>query len=185
MIIKYYAEIDAENFIIQTHEIASEDGLLLPDEDVMAGNTIVELESRFTFSEPTPTSRAKLVNGVPTWVELGTLEQIRTRKLKEINAACEATLAAVKAGYPDSEVLSWSVQETEARAYVLDPLKPIPFLTALATARDITVPDLVALIIAKADAFAGISGSLIGKRQKLEKLAELAETIEDIEVIVW
>ena len=185
MITKYYAEIDAENFIIQTHEITSEDGLSLPDEDVMAGNATVELESRFTFSEPTPTSRAKLINGVPTWVEIGTLEQIRTRKLNEINTACEATLVMIKASYPASEVLSWSVQETEARAYVLDDTKPIPFLTALADARGITVPDLVSLIIAKADAFAGISGSLIGKRQKLEKLAELAETIEDIEVILW
>ena len=181
----YFAETDANDFVVAVHLSNKYEGeeLRVPTK-MNVDNTLLELTEK-PPAKTNDTEKLKLVNGVVVCIDFADIEQIRTRKLSEINTACEATLAAVKAGYPDSEVLSWSVQETEARAYALDDTKPIPFLTALADARGVTVANLVALIIAKADAFAGISGSLIGKRQKLEKLAELAETIEDIEVVVW
>lgn len=110
------------------------------------------------------------------------------QKHASILAVCEGQIAAIKSGYPDSEVLSWSKQETEARAWTADNAAPTPLLTAMATARGIDKAELVTRVIAKADLFAQISGTLIGKRQALEdQLAALPAdaTAEDVEAIQW
>ena len=45
-----------------------------------------------------------------------TLDEAKAAKLTEINAACDAEIGAIKATYPDTEVMSWDKQEQEARA---------------------------------------------------------------------
>ncbi len=114
-----------------------------------------------------------------------TFDELRTAKLAEINAACEVAIGAIKASYPASEVLSWSKQEAEARAFVADAAAATPLLDALATARGIAKADLAAWVIAKADLFAQISGGIIGKRQKLEDQLEVATTTEEVAAIMW
>ncbi|MFQ9868622.1 MAG: hypothetical protein ACLRWP_17950 [Bilophila wadsworthia] len=46
--------------------------------------------------------------------------------------------------------------------YAADPTASTPLLSALAEARGISLPDLVERVLAKADAFAVASGSIIG-----------------------
>ena len=82
--------------------------------------------------------------------------------LPAINAKCEELMSLVKQGYPDSEVESWSKQETEARA------GGGPLTDALAQARGIPAALLREKIIQKSDAFAVYSGQIIGMRQALE-----------------
>ncbi|CAG0967117.1 hypothetical protein MTYP_01054 [Methylophilaceae bacterium] len=89
-------------------------------------------------------------------------------KLASINAACEAEIAAISAGYPASEVLSWPKQETEARAWTADNQAVTPLLDSLAAARGISKAELASRVIVKADLFAQLSGAIIGKRQALE-----------------
>lgn len=89
-------------------------------------------------------------------------------KLSDTNAACEADIAAISAGYPSSEVLSWPKQEAEARAFTADAEAVTPLLDSLAAARGISKAELASRIIAKADLFAQLSGAIIGKRQGLE-----------------
>jgi antitoxin component HigA of HigAB toxin-antitoxin module len=104
------------------------------------------------------------------------IAMIRDYLLGLINATCEAEMAAVKSGYPESEVLSWAKQETEARAYQADADASTPLIDSLAAARGLTKAELVSRIIAKADAFAVVSGAIIGKRQALEDaLADLPD----------
>lgn len=88
--------------------------------------------------------------------------------MRAINTRCDTALATITAGYPASEVSSWSKQETEARASLADTASPTPMLTALATARGITVPDLATRVVAKSDAFTTIAGTVIGQRQAAE-----------------
>lgn len=117
-----------------------------------------------------------------------TLEQLKATRITEINGDCEKAIAEITAGYPASEVLSWSKQETEARAYMADSSSDTPLLTALSQARGIPKGDLAARVIAKADAFAALSGSLIGKRQTLEDalVALPADaTAEQVAAIAW
>lgn len=112
---------------------------------------------------------------------------VRNKKA-EINADFEAAIQQITAGYPASETSSWGKQETEARAYVANNSAPTPLIDALASSRSVDKAELVTRIITKADLFAGISGTLIGRRQGLEDdLDALPETAtaEDIAAIAW
>lgn len=99
------------------------------------------------------------------------------RRLAEINAACEAELAAIRAKYPESEVLSWAKQEDEARRWQAwadeDEPNPAeepatPLVDMLAAERGMDKAELVGRIIAKADAYTQAVGVAVGKRQRLE-----------------
>lgn len=109
-------------------------------------------------------------------------------KRAELVAACEGDISTIRAGYSESEVLSWPKQEAEARALVVDVNAATPLLDALAEARGIDKSELAARVIAKADAFAAISGALIGKRQRLEDQLDALPadaTPEQVAAIVW
>lgn len=112
-----------------------------------------------------------------------TLPEHRAAKLTALNAACDASLAAMTGGYPQAELLTFDKQEAEARAYLSDPATATPLLSALATGRGIPLNELVLRVIAKADAFAVASGQIIGQRQALEDSLDAAETIEDVQAI--
>lgn len=112
-----------------------------------------------------------------------TLEEAKAAKLSEINTAADAAIAALTATYPDREIGSFDKQESEARAYTADATASTPLLSALAQARGIPLPDLVGRVLAKADAFAGASGSIIGQRQALEDRLDACATMEDVQGI--
>lgn len=120
------------------------------------------------------------------------LADLRVITLRTIATSCDAEINAVKAGYPESEILTWDKQETEARAFIADAQAATPLLDALSVAREIAKAELAARVIAKADAFAAYTGALIGKRQKLEdQMAALfadpenPPTAEQIEAVQW
>jgi hypothetical protein len=116
------------------------------------------------------------------------LNELKAARLVGISNACEQEIAALQAGYPASEVLSWAKQEAEARSYVTDPSAATPLLDALAEARGIDKAELSRRVILKADAFAQYSGATIGKRQALEDALNALPadaTVEQIAAIVW
>ena len=106
-------------------------------------------------------------------VHTPTLEEVKTAKLSEINAAADRAIATLTATYPDREISTFDKQESEARAYA----------AALAQARGISLPDLVERVLAKADAFAVASGSIIGQRQALEDRLDACTTLEEVQGI--
>lgn len=117
-----------------------------------------------------------------------TIAQLIATQLAIVNFDCETAIAKITAGYPSSEVLSWPKQESEARAYIADNAAATPLLDALSQARGVAKADLAGRVIAKADAFSALSGSLIGKRQALEDalMALPADaTAEQVAGIVW
>lgn len=103
------------------------------------------------------------------------IEQLKSEKLNQFNAAAEREIQALISTYPPSEVTSFHKQENEARAWLADDTAATPLLDSLATTRGMDKATLVNKVIAKADAFAQASGEIIGKRQKLEDaLTDLA-----------
>lgn len=104
--------------------------------------------------------------------------------LRQLNNACEARLAPLKAGYPSSEVASWPKQEMEARAYLADASSNIPLVTSIAASRGIPVPVMVDRIMQKSDLWAITAGSIIGTRQALEDDLNDADE-ETIDLVVW
>lgn len=106
----------------------------------------------------------------------------------EINTAFEKAMRQITNGYPASETSSWAKQESEARAYMANNLAHTPLIDALALSRSVDKADMVTSIIQKADLFAGISGTLIGRRQALEDALDAlpdTATAEDIAAITW
>ena len=118
----------------------------------------------------------------PTEAEL--LERAKTSKLAEINAAYEAATSALVSTYPQTELLTFDKQESEARAWTADNSAETPLVDMLATGRQMAKAELVRRIIAKADAFTLASGYLTGQRQRFEDQLKAAETIEVVEAII-
>lgn len=117
-----------------------------------------------------------------------TIESLIANRRYEINLSFENAMQQITKGYPGNEVSSWAKQESEARAYLANHSAQTPLIDALAAGRGVDKADLVGRIIAKADLFAGISGTLIGRRQALEDtLDALPETAtaEDVAAIAW
>lgn len=110
------------------------------------------------------------------------------KKKAAISGAAEMEISAIKSGYPESEVLSWSKQETEARAYLANNAAAVPLLDAMSGARAMSKAELAARIVAKSDAFAVLSGAVIGKRQKLEDQIDALgnnATQQQLDAIQW
>jgi hypothetical protein len=114
-----------------------------------------------------------------------TLDQTKAAKLAELAAEFSKRMAAVKAGYPNEEVLSWAEQKAEASAYSADMTAPSPLLSSMASARGITVADLAARVLANAQAWSVASGALIGKRQAYEDKVDAATDASTVAAIAW
>lgn len=116
------------------------------------------------------------------------LPEVKATVMATINAECESKMAAVRKGYPESEILSWSKQEAEARQYLAEPGGQFPLLVSLASSRQIELGELASRVILKADAYAAISGKVIGTRQLLEdRINAIPEgsDVEELRAIVW
>jgi hypothetical protein len=68
-----------------------------------------------------------------------------------------------------AELLTWPIQEMEARA------GSGPLLTAMAAERGVTVEALSAELVARADAYAAAAGQAIGKRRRLKDRIDAGE----------
>lgn len=115
---------------------------------------------------------------------------LKSDKLREINADFEASITATKNGYPLSEMLTWDKQEREARAYLADSTARTPFIDALCAERLIPKDSLVTRIMVKVEAAEAAVGTNTGKRQRLEdQLYAIADTDPDarekIAAITW
>lgn len=122
-----------------------------------------------------------------TWVNVPdpTLEEAKAAKLTEINAACDAILDAAVSSYPQSEVLTFDQQVDEVRAYQAGgKASDAPLLSALASARGITLDDLIQRVISKRQAFSMLSGYVIGHRQRLEDRLDECQTTDEVKAIV-
>ena len=112
-----------------------------------------------------------------------TKTELKAAQIQKINANFTDAMNALTGSYPVNEILSWHKQEAEARAYALNITAVTPLIDALSVARGVAKNDLVGRIIAKSNAFAAISGGLIGKRQALEGAVEaLPTTASDTQI---
>ncbi len=103
-------------------------------------------------------------------------EVIKTEKtdinylLQKANKEYENTVNSITASIPQSEIATWTKQESEARSWLLDNTVLTPLIDAICLAREVEKAYLVTKIIEKADAYANAIGALVGDRQKQEKL---------------
>ena len=113
-----------------------------------------------------------------------TLEQAKTEKLREVNAMCDSLMRYIVDTYPESEVLTFDQQVTEAERYLASGNDvDCPLLVSLGKARGVELSYLVNRVMAKHSAFSNISGSVIGQRQAYEDRLDECTTIEEVDAI--
>jgi hypothetical protein len=118
------------------------------------------------------------------WVRQRPLAEAKATKLSVINAEYEAAAESARQQTPSSEVETWSRQEAEARAWVVDGAVATPFVDGIADARGVGRVDLLHKIIARSDAYALLIASLTGQRQGYEDALKRADTTAEVEAIV-
>ena len=112
-----------------------------------------------------------------------TLGETRTAKLAEINAGYSGAMDYVQAGYPLSEVLSWERQATQARELVQNPKAEAAFVRGLASAKNLSIEEMCARILANVEDWEPVAAMLTGARQVMEEAAHAAETVEELQAI--
>ena len=117
-----------------------------------------------------------------------TFAEMKKVKMSEINQKLSVALLAVKDGYTDDEISSWTTQEGESKAWTADNLASTPFLDGIVANRaGMDKAVLAAKVLTNATAFKQISGALIGKKQGfVDALILLSETgtQADIDLII-
>lgn len=112
-----------------------------------------------------------------------TLEEVRDAKLAEINGTCDSILKNAVKTYPDTEVMTFDQQVSEARAYKADPSADVSLLAALAATRGIDLSDLAARVLAKHKAYSTLSGAVIGQRQALVDQLGACTSVEEVNAL--
>lgn len=136
------------------------------------------------WTQSEPTDREAVWNGAAWEVPFAVLKE---RKRREIWAAGDAILAAVKTKYTQAEIESWSKQERGAKdlaAGVTDS-EAAQFVAGIATLRGIPVDTLRDKILANVAAYGRLSTAVIGTQQRLDDLIDAAQTADDLAAITW
>lgn len=158
-------------------EVLAEEGYKPYAEDAVDSSRLESCDLGFEYQE-TDAGIRKI------WIYTPNLEKAKTTKLSAINTACDGILNAAVNTYPETEVLTFDQQTSEAKAYLASgDVSDAPLLSALAAGRGITLDDLVQRVMAKHTAFSALSGYVIGQRQALEDMLDACTTVEEVEVI--
>lgn len=137
-----------------------------------------------TWTQVVPTDPESVWNGTAWEVPF---EVLKKRKRREIWAAGDAILAAVKARYTQAEIESWSKQEQGAKDLAAGETttEAAQFVTGIATLRGIPVDTLRDKILANVAAYGRLSTAVIGTQQRLDDLIKAAQTADDLAAISW
>ncbi|MDD5106062.1 MAG: hypothetical protein PHC49_10645 [Desulfuromonadaceae bacterium] len=141
-------------------------------------------EMDYYGSYDNPYKRAELwedSEGIATWPEiLAAFPELIHCANGQIREVYSRQLAHIASPYYPTERETWHVQQREAETYLADNTAAVPMLTALASARGITVAALVDKIMGNVNLFRTVSGQILGQQQaKLDSVANLT-CFEDI-----
>lgn len=92
--------------------------------------------------------------------------EAKASAIAQINQTFEEEIAAIKEGYTEDEIKSWSQQLAEAEAYQANQAASTPLLDAILATRGGTKSELVTKIATNAAAYAYVFGQALGKKQK-------------------
>ena len=118
-------------------------------------------------------------------IPVPTITQSKDSALTRINSAFESAAAALTAGYPPTECLTWPDQHRETLAWQANNATPTPYLDALALARGMDRLEYVNRTVSKIAMFKAASAALVGKRQKLADQIAAATTAAACDLVVW
>ncbi len=127
--------------------------------------------------------KRKFVNGLLVeYVYVETLKEKKASKLNEINAEYEQNVLKI-ANVGKDEMATWPKQEAEARAWLADNSSATPVIDNLMIGRSAlgeSKAELVAKIIANADAYSVAFPKVLGLYQAKQKALEACTTLEQV-----
>lgn len=137
-----------------------------------------------TWTQIVPIDPESIWNGTAWEVPFDVL---KARKQREIWAAGDAILAAVKRNYTQAEIESWSKQEQGAKDLAAGETttEAAQFVAGIATLRGIPVDTLRDKILANVTAYGQLCMAVIGTQQRLDDLIKAAQTADDLAAITW
>ena len=113
-----------------------------------------------------------------------TLDEIRAARCADVDRLAKAKRDAVVADVSAAEMASWPIKRSEALAWQASGLDTdAPKLAREATARKITLADLVAKVLAKADRLAALEADIAGHCGYLQDQIRAAADQAAIEAI--
>lgn len=110
---------------------------------------------------------------------------LETRKIIKIIKLRKYYQDLIENTFPilSNEKSSWERQKTEADLYTLDNTASVAFISTLANTRGITLDELVAKILEKAEAYALFIAGTIGTQHKQEEDIEACTTLEELDIV--
>ncbi len=95
--------------------------------------------------------------------------QLYGRDLLEVTTRdTNNAIAALKAGYPEQETETWTLQRIEAERWQADNNASVPTLVRIAERRGVPLNLLAAKILEKSQAYSVLLGMILGDRQAIE-----------------
>jgi len=104
------------------------------------------------------------------------IKEILRYRLDEIY---DKRMLALNLNVSDLEYSSWEQQKAEALAFTSDNTSATPLLSTLASARGITVDEMVSKVISAIDAYTGSLSTLLAAKQLLEAEIKACQNIAD------
>jgi hypothetical protein len=133
---------------------------LQPKEFIYKGN---DLYYNFNINKVTETDE---VSGKER--EFWEFDQVKVKNKNDaILKSFEFNVEKLIEGYPQFERDTFSVQDSEARAWLLDNTTSTPLIDAISSSRGIEKSELINKIIIKSDKFKSMVGTVIGEKQKI------------------
>lgn len=121
---------------------------------------------------------------IEKWEEYNlSFEDWKLRKLNEVKSKSEGLVDSVIQEYPEFERLTFTTQSTEAEELMSNPSVSTPFLSMVASLRNISVSELAARVLNHRNNFAMITSYAAGKRQAYLDQIESCTTAAELNTI--
>lgn len=106
-------------------------------------------------------------------------EKLIEQKASEIRSRYAVIMESIVMPYSDKERETWPTQLKEADLWLHDPESDIPLITSMATARGISVEELVSKIKENEAAYRVAIGTILGNQQReLDLLDSLYSSVD-------
>ena len=118
------------------------------------------------------------------WEEYNlSFEDWKLRKLHDVKSKSEELVDSVIQEYPEFERLTFTTQSSEADALMSNPSAPTPFLSMVASIRNIPVSKLATRVLNHRNNFAMVTSFAAGKRQAYLDQIESCTTVAELDAI--
>lgn len=145
----------------------------------------IELEDYDTIATD-PSGKFKVGDSysIEKWEEHNlAFEDWKLRKLNEVKGKSAGLVDSVIQEYPEFERLTFTTQSAEADALMSNPSAPTPFLSMVASIRNIPVSELATRVINHRNNFAALTSYAAGKRQAYLDQIESCTTVAELDAI--